>query len=192
MEGVINGYYLENAKKLRQMVDKVLFKLGFGNLVDKEDFYSLANEIFTRVLMSYDNEQDFDGFLYSCLMNKFKTEMTRRNRYKRTADKNSISIDTPIGDEDNSRLSDIIADNKTVESEVFQEDDKEEWREEIKLYLDTLSPLQRKIAFLLADNNTPKEICEELDITMKHFENSVKRILSDERIKILRPLVERN
>ena len=44
----------------------------------------------------------------------------------------------------------------------------------------------------MSDNNTPDEICEELHITMKHFENSLKRILSDERIKILRPIVERN
>ena len=72
-----------------------------------------------------------------------------------------------------------------------RKDKREEWSEEANRYLDSLSPLQRKIAFLLSDNNTPNEICEELHITLKHFENSMKRILADERIKSLRPLVER-
>ena len=81
------------------MVDKILFKLKFTD-VDNEDFYSLANEIFVDVLKRYDKKQDFNGFLYSCLCNKFKTEMTRRNREKRKADKMALSWETPIGDED--------------------------------------------------------------------------------------------
>lgn len=188
MEKIINSYYENNAQKLRTMVDKILFKLKFYD-IDNEDFYSLANEIFVDVLRRYDDKQDFDGFLYSCLTNKFKTEMTRRHRYKRKADRLSISWETPIGDEDeNMTLGDIIADDKTVESQIFKET-KEEWRKEVKEYLNRLSPLQRKIAFLLSGENTPEEICEELHITMKHFENSVKRIFADERIKPLRELI---
>lgn len=190
MEDIINRYYKDNAKKLRKMVDKVLIKLKFSD-VDKDDFYSLANEIFVDVLNSYDATKDFDGFLYSCLYKKFCTEMTRRGRYKRKADKDSISIDSPINDDNSCTLADIIPDNKTVESEIFQEDEENNWRDEVKEYLNNLSPLQRKIAFLLSDDNTPDEICKELHITMKHFENSVKRILADERIRPLRPLIER-
>lgn len=96
-----------------------------------------------------------------------------------------------VGNNNETTLGDTLASNKTVESELFEEENKEEWRPEVKEYLAKLSPLQRKIAFLLSDENTPEEICEELHITMKHFENSVKRILSDERIRPLRPLVER-
>lgn len=81
------------------MVDQILFKLRFD--VDNEDFYSLANEIFVDVLRRYDGMQDFNGFLYSCLTNKFKTEMTRRNRQKRQADKNSVSFDAPISNDEN-------------------------------------------------------------------------------------------
>ena len=124
MEKIINSYYKNNAKKLHSMVDKILVKLRFD--VNHEDFYSLANEIFVDVLKRYDKKKDFDGFLYSCLMNKFKTEMTKRNRQKRQADKYSISIDSPIGDDDNSTLKDVIADKCTVESIFFKE--KEESR----------------------------------------------------------------
>jgi RNA polymerase sigma factor (sigma-70 family) len=191
MDQILNKYYADNAKKLHKVVDKILKR--FGGLSDKDvdDFYSLSNEVFVDVMARYDDSQSFDAFLYSCLLNKIKTEMTRRNREKRKADRMSISIDTPIGDDENTTIGDLIADEKTVERELFEENKKEEWRKEVNEYLNSLSPLQRKIAFLLSDNNTPSEICEELHITIKHFENSMKRILADERIKPLRPLVER-
>ena len=188
---LVDLYFKNDGKVLYSLIDKVLFKLKFD--VEKSDFYSLGSEIFLDALCRYDETQDFNGFLYSCLMNKFKTEMTRRNRQKRQGDNNSISIDMPIGDEDgNFTIGDTLASDKTIESELFEEENKEEWRIEVKEYLLKLSPLQRQIAFLLSDENTPEEICEELHITMKHFENSVKRILADERIRPLRKLVERN
>ena len=82
MDSVTNLYYQNNAKKLHKMVDKVLKSLKFYD-IDVEDFYSLANEVFTIVLRDYDKEQDFDGFLYSSLYKKFCTEMTGRTRNKR-------------------------------------------------------------------------------------------------------------
>ena len=103
MEQIISTYYKDNAKKLRMMVDKIIFKLHFHD-VNPDDFYSLANEIFFNILNTYDNTKSFDGFLYSCLMKKFKTEMTRRGRKKRQGDRNTISIDTPIGDDENSTI----------------------------------------------------------------------------------------
>lgn len=192
MEDILSIYYADNAKKLRSMVNKILLNFGGYSQKDFDDFYSLANEVFVDVMRRYDGLQSFEGFLYSCLLNKIKTEMTRRNREKRKADRMSISIDTPIGDDENSTIGDVIADNSTIENELFEKEKREEWKKEIKEYLNGLSPLQKKIAFLLSDNSTPYEICEELHITMKHFENSMKRILSDEKIKPLRPLVERN
>lgn len=189
MEKILVIYYENNANKLHRVVDKILLKFGGISDKDMDDFYSLANEVFVDVMQRYDRSQSFDGFLYSCLLNKIKTEITRRNREKRRADRLSISIDTPINADEDSTIGDMIASEKTVEKELFKE--KEKWRKEVNDYLNSLSPLQRKIAFLLADNNTPSEICEELHITINHFENSMKRILADERIKPLRPLVER-
>ena len=190
MKSIVDSYFTDNAKQLYSMVDKILFKLHFVD-VDKNDFYSLSNEVFMYAVRDYDLTKSFDGFLYSCLYKKFCSEMTRRNREKRKADRMSISIDTPIGDDESSTIGDMIAGNFTIEKELFEKEKREEWRREVKEYLNGLSPLQRKIAFLLSDDNTPSEICEELHITIKHFENSVKRILSDEKIKPLRPLVER-
>lgn len=190
MEPIVVSYYQNNAKKLSNVVDKILLKLHFVDIY-KNDFYSLANEVFMYTIRDYESSKSFDGFLYSCLYKKFCSEMTKRNREKRKADRMSISIDTPIGDDENSTIGDLLADDSTIEKELFGQEKREEWRKEVIEYLNSLSPLQRKIAFLLSDNNTPDEICEELHITIKHFENSMKRILADERIKSLRPLVER-
>lgn len=190
MEPIVVSYYQNNAKKLNNMVDKILLKLHFVG-IDKNDFYSLANEVFIYTVRDYDSSKSFDGFLYSCLYKKFCSEMTRRHREKRKADRMSVSIDTPIGDDENTTIGDLIADDFTIEKELFEKEKKEEWRKEVIEFLDGLSPLQRKIAILLSDDNTPDEICEELHITIKHFENSMKRILSDEKIKPLRQLLER-
>lgn len=190
LKPTVNSYFVNDAKRLYDIVDKILFKLHFTD-VDKNDFYSLANEVFMYTVRDYDPSKPFDGFLYTCLYKKFCTEMTRRCRKKRMGDKTDISIDAPIGDDENTTIGDMIAADNSIEKELFEKGEKEEWKKEIKEYLDSLSPLQRKIAFLLSNNNTPDEICEELHITIRHFENSVKRILADERIKPLRPLVER-
>ncbi|MCM1120387.1 MAG: sigma-70 family RNA polymerase sigma factor [bacterium] len=191
MEKMLNLYYANNANKLHRVVDKILSR--FGGLSDKDldDFYSLANEVFVDVMRRYDDSQSFDSFLYSCLSNKIKTEITRKNREKRRADRMSISIDTPIGDDEDTTIGDMLADDFTIEKELFERNQRVEWRKEVREYLDSLSPLQRRIAYLLSDNQTPVEICEALHISNRHFENSMKRILADERIRPLRALAER-
>lgn len=208
MEAITNFYYENNAQKLHRMVDRVIKSLKFHD-IDVEDFYSLANEVFTIVLRDYDKEQDFDGFLYSSLYKKFCTEMTGRTRDKRCTKEEveeedeqgkkviqkkvvaDIRLDAPIKDGENSTYGDLVADKNTVETEVIGEEKREEWHNEVKKYLKSLSPLQREIAFLISDNFTPDEICEELHITMSHYNNSVRRIFADEKTKILIPLVEK-
>jgi len=119
-EKLAEEYYANDKKKIKRLVDNILFKLKFVD-IDSDDFYSLANEIFVDVLKRYDGKQSFDGFLYSCLSNKFKTEMTRRNRQKRLADKMSISIDAPVGDKEDCTIGDTITDQFTIEKNFFEE-----------------------------------------------------------------------
>lgn len=191
MEEILSTYYENNANRLHKVVNKIVLKFGGISDKDMDDFYSLANEVFVDVIRRYDGLQSFEGFLYSCLSNKIMSEITKRNREKRKVDRMSVSIDTPISDNENYTIGDMIADTYNIEDDVLGKLQKDEWRKEINDFLNKLSPLQRKIAFLLSNNNTPNEISEELHITMNHFENSMKRILSDENTKPLRPLVER-
>ena len=183
MEEIINSYYKNNAQKLHIMVDRILFKLKFAD-VDNEDFYSLANEIFVDVLARYDNKQDFNGFLYSCLTNKFKTEMTRRNRQKRQADRNSVSLDEPIKDIENVTVGDTIADKTTIEKEIFEEKE-EGFSEKMNKYLGKLSGLQKEVLRLISVGFIANEIIEELHITSRQYEDCCSAIHSYRNISIL-------
>lgn len=183
MEAIINSYYANNGKKLRFMVDKILFKLHFCD-VDNDDFYSLANEVFVDVLGRYNKSQPFDGFLYSCLCNKFKTEMTKRGRYKRQTDKMAISIETPIGEDDESTIGDMLRDKRTVESEFFGENE-ETFSPEMMKYLSRLSPLQREVLHLISIGYTPNEILGELHINKKLYDDCYNAIHAYRNIEIL-------
>ena len=182
MEKIILSYYENNAKKMRTMIDKILFRLKFD--VDNEDFYSLGNEVFLDVLNRYDGKQDFDGFLYSCLVRKFKTEMTRRNRYKRQADRMAISIDSPVGEDENMTLSDIIADKDTIEK-IFFEENEDTYSAEMQRYLSRLSILQREVLRLISIGFNPNEILKELHINKKQYEDCYQAIHSYRNISVL-------
>lgn len=182
-ENLVDLYFENNGKRLCTMIDKILFKLKFD--AERSDFYSLGSEIFLDALCRYDETQDFNGFLYSCLVNKFKTEMTKRNRQKRKADKDAISIDTPVGDEDSSStLGDVIADKSTIEKEIF--DNREEgYSKEMRNYLSRLSNLQREVLRLISIGFMPSEILEELHINQKMYEDCYNAIHSYKNISIL-------
>lgn len=181
---LVNSYFENGGKKLYTMIDKIIFKLKFD--VDNSDFYSLGSEIFLDALCRYDEAQDFNGFLYSCLMNKFKTEMTRRNRKKRTADKNSISIDTPIGDEDgNFTLADMIASNINIEKEILGDNEDIIMDEKIEKYLESLSKIQRKIIEMKMQNVEVQHIKEILGLTDSQYSNYMQAAIQYEHIRLL-------
>ena len=180
---LVDTYFENDGKVLYTLIDKVLFKLKFD--VEKSDFYSLGSEIFLDALCRYDEEQDFNGFLYSCLMNKFKTEMTRRNRQKRQGDNNAIPIDTPIGDEDgNFTVGDTIASKSTIEKEFFEERE-EGYSKEMRRYLGRLSDLQKEVLRLISIGFMPSEILEELHINQRMYEDCYNAIHSYRNTAVL-------
>ena len=181
----INKYYQNNGKRLHIMVDKILLKLHFHD-VDHEDFYSLANEIFIDVIERYDGERSFDGFLYSCLVNKFKSEMTKRNRLKRQADRESISIHSCVLDNDDGcTLEDIIPDNSVNIEKDYIEENREEFSDAMKLYLSRLSALQIEVLKLISVGYVASAIREELHITQKQYEDCYNAIHSYRNVAVL-------
>lgn len=180
---LVDFYFENDGKVLYSLIDKVLFKLKFD--VEKSDFYSLGSEIFLDALCRYDETQNFNGFLYSCLMNKFKTEMTRRNRQKRQGDNNSISIDIPIGDDDgNFTIGDTLAGSSTIEKEFFEERE-ETYSKEMCKYLSRLSNLQKEVLHLISIGFMPSEILEELHINQKMYEDCYNAIHSYRNTAVL-------
>ena len=183
MEKIIISYYENDAEKLHKMIDKILFKLRFN--VDNQDFYSLGNEIFVDVISRYDSSKDFDGFLYSCLTNKFKTEMTRRNREKRKCDRNAVSLNSPIGEEDDITLEDTISDKNSLIENIFFNKSENGYSEKMIQYLSKLSILQREVLQLISIGFSPKDIINELHINRKQYEDCYKAIHSYRNTSIL-------
>ena len=181
--GILDSYYADNAKKLHRTVDKILFKFGGLYGKDKDDFYSLANEVFVDVMKRYDGIQSFDGFLYTCLSNKIMSEMTRRNREKRKADRMSVSLDAPVGDEDGSLLGELIADSFNMEEEAFGELDVVAFK--LERYLKRLPRRQKKVLELLSLCYKADEIRKMLYLTQREYTDALAGIRSYENIKIL-------
>ena len=180
---VLDTYYANNAKKLHRMVDKILFKFGGLTYKDTDDFYSLANEVFADVIRKYDDSQSFDGFLYSCLSNKIMSEITKRNREKRKADRMSISLDAPVGDEYGLTIGDILADDFDIEKEIFGEISAVTFK--LEKYLAMLSRKQRALLELLSYCYKAAEIQSMLHMTQKEYADTLEGIHSYEKIRTL-------
>lgn len=179
MEQILHMYYENNAQRLRKVVDGILLK--FGGLSDKDydDFYSLANEVFVDVMRRYDKKQSFEGYLYSCLTNKIKTEVTKRNRLKRLNDRMSISIDESISDEDGTTIGDMIPSDFDLDKEVGFYD------ERVEEYLSGLSKVQRQIVEMRMEDVPVIEIKEKLSLTDRIYEEHCKELKSFANMSIL-------
>lgn len=183
MDQILYTYYANNARKLRKMVDRILFKFGGIYGKDKDDFYSLANEVFVYAMRKYDGEQSFDGFFYSCLKRKIMSEITRRNREKRKPDRMAVSLDAPVGDEDGACLGELIADSFDMEAEVFEEVNAVAYK--LERYLAMLSRKQKEVLGLLSSCYKASEIQEALHMTQREYTDALAGIRSYENMKIL-------
>ncbi len=185
LQPYINAYYADNARKLHKVVDKILFKFGGLSNKDMDDFYSLANEVFVQAMRRYDHTQSFDGFLYSCLSNKIMTEITRRNREKRRADRLSISIDSMNQEEEECSLLDFIASDFDTFEEAAKTQENGQYQDKVQLYISKLSNLQVTILNLLIDGYKPNEVRGLLEISQREYADNMQTMRSYENIKIL-------
>lgn len=184
MDQIVNSYYENNAKKLHEMADKILRKFGGLSDKDKDDFYSLANEVFVDVMKRYDKKQSFDGFLYSCLSNKFKSEITRLNRKKRQGDRNALSIDASIGEDDSMTIGDTIQSDFNIET-ILSEKMGEGFSEKTEEYLHSLSDPQQKIAKLIMKGYEAKDIKKMLNLTDEQYRLNWNVMASYEKKRVL-------
>ena len=182
---ILDTYYTDNARKLHKVVDKILSKFGGLSGKDKDDFYSLANEVFWDVIRKYDCKQSFDGFLYSCLSNKIMSEITRRNREKRKADRMSTSLDAVNGDNEECNLLEIIPSDFDTFEEVIKKQESEQYRDKVQRYISKLSNMQVNILNLLINGYQPYEIRTILNMSQNEYTDNLQIMRSYENIKIL-------
>lgn len=182
---ILDLYYADNAKKLHKVVDRILSKFGGLSNRDTDDFYSLANEIFVDVMRRYDYEQSFDGFLYSCLSNGIMSEITRRNREKRKADRMAVSFDITRENEEECSLLDIIPSDFDTYEEAVKRQGCGQYQDKVQQYISRLSDRQVDILNLLIDGYKPNEIRETLDISSMEYSEDLKTMRSYENVRIL-------
>lgn len=185
LQPYMDSYYADNARKLHRTVDKILSKFGGLSDKDTDDFYSLANEVFADILKRYDPGQPFDGFLYSCLSNKIMTEITRRNREKRKADRMCTSLDAVNGDDEQCNLLDFIPSDFDTFDEVVKTQECGQYQDKIQMYISRLSNRQVSILNLLVDGYRPNEIQRILEISVREYSADMQIMRSYENVKVL-------
>lgn len=182
----IHGYYADNARKLHRVVDRILSRFGGLSNKDMDDFYSLANVVFVDVLKRYDGKQPFDGFLYSCLSNKIMSEITRRNREKRKADRTATSLDAKNGDDEECSMLNFIPSDFDTFDEVVKEQENGQYQDDkIQMYISKLSNRQVSILNLLVDGYKPNEIRQILEVSPSEYADDLQIMRSYELVKIL-------
>jgi len=160
-EKVIYSYYENNAKKLREVIDGIIVRLGgIYDEREREDFYSIGNEVFASVIKSYNpDKSSFLTYLTNCLSNRIKSEISRRTAKKRTADISSLDSDDAVD----------IADDTDFEEELLSE-------ESARKLLDSISKVGQKIVRLRLQGKTDTDIKKELGITSRQLEDELKKV----------------
>ena len=184
-ESMLEDYYSDNARKLHKVVDGILVRFGGLSDKDMDDFYSLANEVFVDVMKRHDGERSFDGFLYACLTNKIMTEITRRNREKRRADRLSASLDVAVGDEGECSLLEKMPSDFDTFEEAAKAQGRELYQDKVRMYIARLSNEQVSILNLLMDGYKPNEVREILEISAREYADDMQTMRSYENIRIL-------
>lgn len=202
-------------KRLKKMCYRLIkSKSTYGN----KDYDDLIDEaMFTLIesVLSFDEKKNnnFKGYLYSNIQRCFydwtrdqKREM--RTNYLRGSDGKvkidkdgdpvvlqSVSLEMPSEEADGKErdMSEIISSGFNLEKFVCNKDCREydTWHREMKEFLHKLSPMQQKIAILIAYCYNKEEICEVLNITERTYDNSFRMICLNKNTKLIRKLAER-
>lgn len=181
--------YCENDMRLLKRMSNSIF-MRFNEPIakaDYDDFYSLANETLWKAYNAYDPGMgvSFEGFLWSCLEKKFKTELTRRHRQKRIIDRLAVSLDAAGEDGEGCCMLDFMPSDFDTFEEAVKEADGGQYHDRIRQYIARLSNQQIAMLNLLMDGYRPNEIHRILGISPKRYAENLETMRSYENVKIL-------
>ena len=182
----ITLYFADCGKILQKTVEQIISKLGFP-CGDINDWISIADEVFVAVVEKFKEKPDefnFDQYLRMCLENRFKSEMTRRNREKRRGETQAASMESPVPGTDGLTVSDLIEDTgHSVEEILFPEH--EELSKKTKRYIEYLTPTEKRVAMYLMEGKNLQEIKSLMGLTQKKIDRLMARMRSWEYTRIL-------
>ena len=148
-------------------------------------------------IWNYDEAKNdnFENYLKFILNNKFKQEMTKRNRAKRCqieTDENGnityihpLSLDAPIEGEDGEKIFGSVATKNLVENEIFP-DETAILSENTKQYLNSLSENEKSVAKLIMNGYETEIIKERLHLSDVLYKKIISNMKSFEKSIVLR------
>lgn len=163
--------------ELEKMVDGIISS-NFGDIPDRDEYYSVATGAFLQAVERYDGKQPFRGFLYVVVKNKVMSRLTSNNGATRSVGEirekvnkdgkivkqrvavPNLSLDAKIGDNDMT-IADMVASNSEIDDEFLGEG--------YQKYLDSLPDTQRELILMLADGYTAAEIQQRLRLSPKIY-----------------------
>ena len=181
--------YCENDMQLLKKISKSVFIRFHEPLAkaDYDDFYSIASMTMGQAANAYTPDMGirFDVFLRTCLNKKYSTEIRRRHRQKRFADRFAVSLDAANTDDEKRSLMDFIPSDFDTFEEVTKQQENGQYQDKIQRYISRLSNQQVNILNLLIDGYRPGEIREILEISPKEYVDNLQTMRSYENVKIL-------
>lgn len=211
VELVIQELYDNNQSKLRQLCNKEMLKFGGLSPKDYDDFYSRAGQEIAMAYRhgKYDPSKSNSPMEFFCgvIRKAVWKEMTVRNRGKRqvTIEKEeedtdgniikkkeyipTISLETPLGDDESITIGDILQSDFDIDKMLYQDIIEEEYSSEMERYLGRLSKIQIRVLKLIADDYTPDEIKKILNINHNLYADCISAIRSYNNTKYIAGLV---
>lgn len=195
----------ESAKKLHNVVDKILKQFGGITDIDRDECYSIANLEITKYIKSQldkgieDFDEDkFNGFIYFAISRKVKMHITRKNRQKRCKivtkmeDGKEIkeyiyptSLDNLMSDDGQTKMIDIIPSDFDIESSI-DVGEPLNLGENVVKYIASLGCIERKIADLIMQGCNSTEIKSILKLSDKEYNTYLSDMKEYEKRQLLK------
>ena len=187
-EKIIDQITQEVVDKAIAMAGTIAAKIGIdSHLIDVEQ---VAVDTLHDAGASYAAEgaATFDTYLYKCVSNAIKSELTKINALKRGNGERAISLSEPIYGKDGGEmgtLGDITPSGQDVEAEVLNRIAATETTTPASRYIASLNKQQKRIAALLLDGTTNKDIMSALGMTKRGLNRELEAMRSYERYRLL-------
>ena len=185
---IIRPYCENEMRRLKNMSRSIFTRFNIPlSESDYDDFFSTANLTLWQAYNAFDPDLgvSFGAFLHSCLKRKFASEVKSRYREKRLADRNSVSLDASLDEEEGFTLYELIPSDFDVFEEVMENQTGVQNQDKIQKYISRLSRQQIDMLNLLIDGYRPAEIRQMLEITPVEYSDSLKVLRSYENVKCL-------
>lgn len=168
-------YFGNGGTEIRRVSDSILRSINYHPNGSKEldEFYSLAGELFEKILNDWDRKHKFESFLYVCLSYRFKSFLTEMTAQKRGGGQIDRSLFEEVGD------------GLVLQDTIGGEMDFDILSPEMTDYIGKLSPTQRKIFLKIYEGFLPFEIQRDLDISPKAYQSLMKDAKQYKKIKAL-------